>query len=79
MKYRIEMAPLAGRWIVALKDSDTSAVVKTMKVNAMAAEMMRGLSSGLSPEDLADSISRKYGVSREIVSRDLEPIRNMIE
>ncbi len=79
MKYRIEMAPLAGRWIVALKDPDTGALVKTMKVNAMAAEMMQGLSSGLSPEDLADSISRKYGVSREIVSRDLEPIRNMIE
>lgn len=79
MKYRIEMAPLADRWIVALKAPDTGVLVKTMKVNAMAAEMIRGLSSGLSPEDLAYSISRKYGVSREIVSRDLEPIRNMIE
>ena len=45
MKYRIEMQPLAGRYVVALKDPETGDLVKTFAVNASAAEMMAGESA----------------------------------
>ena len=41
MKYRIEMQPLAGRYVVAFKDPGTGCLAKTVVLNGSAAEMLR--------------------------------------
>ena len=47
MKYQIEMEPLAGRHVVALKDSETGDLVRVFVVNASAAEMLLLYRNGL--------------------------------
>ncbi|MBR6865086.1 MAG: PqqD family protein [Bacteroidales bacterium] len=74
MKYRIEMQPLAGRYVVALKDPETGDLVKTFAVNASAAEMIRLFRDGLDIEAIAQTLSDKYGVSIDRVRVDAEAL-----
>lgn len=74
MKYRIEMQPLAGRYVVALKDPETGDLVKTFAVNASAAEMIRLFRDGLDIEAIAQTLSDKYGVSIDRVRFDAEAL-----
>lgn len=74
MKYRIEMQPLAGRYVVALKDPETGDLVKTFAVNASAAEMIRLYRDGLDIEAIAQTLSDKYGVSIDRVRVDAEAL-----
>lgn len=74
MKYQIEMEPLAGRYVVALKDSQTGNPVKVFTVNASAAEMIRLYRDGLDVESIARVISEKYGVPFVPVRADVEAL-----
>ena len=74
MKYRIEMQPLASRYVVALKDPETGYLVKTFAVNASAAEMIRLFRDGLDIEAIAQTLSDKYGVSIDRVRVDAEAL-----
>ena len=74
MKYRIEMQPLAGHYVVALKDPETGDLVKTFAVNASAAEMIRLFRDGLDIEAIAQTLSDKYGVSIDRVRVDAEAL-----
>ena len=72
MKYRIEMQPLAGRHVVAMKDPDTGDLLKTLVVNASAAEMLRLYLEGFDVSAIADTLSRKYGVPADRIHADVE-------
>ena len=72
MTYQIEMASLAGRYVVALKDPETGDLVKVFAVNASAAEMLRLYKEGLDLEAIAQAISDKYGVPVDRVRADAE-------
>lgn len=74
MKYRIEILPLAGRYVVALKDPDSGDLVKTLSVNASAAEMIRLYSEGMDILTIAQTLSEKYGVSMERIRSDAEAL-----
>ncbi len=79
MKYRIEMQPLAGRYVVALKDIQTGDLVKALTVNASAAEIIRLYCGGLDIDAIADSLHQKYGVPEEQVHADVEALLKILE
>ena len=72
MKYRIEIAPLAGRYVVALKDPETGDLVKALAVNASAAEILRLYRDGADVDTIAQTLSDKYGVPADRVRADAE-------
>ena len=76
MKYRIEMQPLAGRYVVALKDIQTGDLVKALTVNASAAEIIRLFCDGLDIDAIAH---QKYGVPEEQVHADVEALLKKLE
>jgi len=79
MKYQIEMEPLAGRYVVALKDSQTGDLVKVFTVNASAAEMIQLYRDGLRIEDIARVISEKYGIPFSVVRNDAEALLKKLD
>ena len=79
MKYQIEMEPLAGRYVVALKDSQTGDLVKVFTVNASAAEMIQLYRDGLHIEDIARVISEKYGIPFSVVRNDAEALLKKLD
>lgn len=68
------MHPLAGRYVVAMKDPDTGDLVKTLVVNASAAEMIRLYSDGLDIPAIAKTLSNKYGVPVERTLADAQAL-----
>lgn len=79
MKYQIEMEPLAGYYVVALKDPETGDLVKVFTVNASAAEMIRLYRDGLDIEAITRVISEKYGVPSDLVRADAETLLKKID
>ena len=74
MKYQIEMQPLAGRHVVALKGPGTGDLVKVFVINASAAEMLQLYLDGHDVESIARIISEKYGVLSGHVRADAEAL-----
>ncbi len=79
MKYRIEMEPLAGRFVVALKDPGTGDPVKVFTVNATAAEILRLYRDGADVPAIARTLSEKYGVPAGHVRADAEAVLKGLE
>ena len=73
------MQPLAGRYVVALKDIQTGYLVKALTVNASAAEIIRLYCGGLDIDAIADSLHQKYGVPEEQVHADVEALLKKLE
>lgn len=74
MKYQIELQPLAGRYVVALKDQATGNPVKVFTVNNSAAEMIRLYRDGKDTLSIAQTISNQYGVPFDQVRSDVEAL-----
>ncbi len=79
MKHRIEIQPLAGRHVVALKNPETGDLVKVFVVNASAAEMLQLYRDGLDLEEITQVISEKYGVPAGRVRTDAEALLNKLK
>lgn len=79
MKYQIEMEPLAGRHVVALKNPETGDLVKVFVVNSSAAEMLRLYRNGLDLVEITRVISEKYGVPSDRVRTDAEALLNKLK
>ncbi|MBO6081851.1 MAG: PqqD family protein [Bacteroidales bacterium] len=79
MKYLIEMQPLAGRYVVALKNPETKDLVKVFAVNASAAEMIRLYQDGLDVKAITRVISGKYGVSSDRIRTDVDALLKKID
>ena len=78
MKCQIEMEPLAGYYVVALKNPKTGDFVKVFTVNASAAEMIRLYRDGLDIEAITRVISEKYGVPSDLVRADADALLKKI-
>ncbi len=79
MKYQLEMEPLAGRYVVALKNPETGNLVKVFAVNASAAEMIRLYYDGLDIDSITRVISEKYGVHFSRVRADAEALLKKLD
>ena len=79
MRYQIEMEPLAGYYVVALKDPETGDLVKVFSVNASAAEMIRLYRDGLDIGAITRVSSDKYGVPSDLVRADAEALLKKID
>lgn len=79
MKYQIEMEPLAGRHVVALKNPETGDLLKVFVVNASAAEMLQLHRDGLDLVEITRVISEKYGVPSDRVRTDAEALLNKLK
>ena len=73
------MQPLAGRYVVALKDIPTGDLVKVLTVNASAAEIIRLFCDGYDIEVIVDTLQQKYGVPKESVHADVEALLKRLE
>lgn len=70
MKYRIEMEPLAGRYVAAFKDPATGKLVKAMAFNGSAAEMLKLYVEGNDISSIAHKLSEQYGVDPDRIAAD---------
>ena len=79
MKNRIEMQPLAGRYVVAFKDPDTGDLVKAVTLNASAAEMLRLHMDGHGTDSIVRLLSEKYGVGADCIAADVSRLFKSLE
>ena len=70
MKYRIEMEPLAGRYVAALNDPETGKLIRAMALNGSAAEMLKLYVDGNDIPSIARIFSEQYGVDPERIASD---------
>lgn len=78
MKYKIEMEPLAGRYVVAFKDPDTGNLVKALSLNGSAAEMLRLYLEGNDIPSITRILSERYGVEPERIASDATAFFNKL-
>ncbi len=78
MKYKIEMEPLAGRYVVAFKDPDTGNLVKALSLNGSAAEMLRLYMEGNDIPSITRILSERYGVEPERIAADATAFFNKL-
>ncbi|MBO6247363.1 MAG: PqqD family protein [Bacteroidales bacterium] len=78
MRYRIEIEPLAGRYIVAFKDPVSGDLVKTLALNRTAGEMIKLHLEGHDVPEIAQILSKRYGVPAERVATDAKALLNSL-
>lgn len=78
MKYKIEMEPLAGRYVVAFKDPDTGNLVKALSLNGSAAEMLKLYLEGNDIPSITRILSERYGVEPERIAADATAFFNKL-
>ena len=74
MGRRIELEPLAGRYIVAIKDAESGDVVKTLALNSTAGEMIKLHLDGHGVSAIAGILSERYGVPADRIAADAEAL-----
>ncbi len=78
MKYKIEMEPLAGRYVVAFKNPDTGNLVKALSLNGSAAEMLKLYLEGNDIPSITRILSERYGVEPERIAADATAFFNKL-
>lgn len=78
LKYNIETAPLAGKYVVAAKDPDKGTVEQVFTLNETAAYMLKLFSEGLEAEEVVDRIAREYEAPVELVRKDVDSFWEII-
>lgn len=78
MKFKIEMEPLAGRYVVAFKDPDSGNLVKALSLNGSAAEMLRLYMEGNDIPSITRILSERYGVEPERIAADATAFFNKL-
>ena len=78
MKYKIEMEPLAGRYVVAFKDPDSGNLVKALSLNGSATEMLRLYMEGNDIPSITRILSERYGVEPERIAADATAFFNKL-
>ena len=79
MKYRIEMQPLAGRFVVAFKDPETGCLVKAVALNGSAAEMLRLHLDGNDVDSIARIFSERYDIDAGHIAADASALFKKLE
>ena len=71
MKHRIEMAPLADYYVIAVKDKETGELKESFTLNESGADMLRLFCEDKTPEAVAAEIAQMYEAPVEIVAKDV--------
>jgi hypothetical protein len=71
MKYKIEMAPLADYYVIAVKDKTTGELKETFTLNESGADMLRLFCEGKDAQTIAVEIAKDYDAPIEMVTRDV--------
>ena len=71
MKYKIEMAPLADYYVIAVKDKTTGELKEAFTLNESGADMMRLFSEGKDAQTIAAEIAKDYDAPVEMVTMDV--------
>lgn len=79
MKYRIEMQPLAGRFVVAFKDPETGCLAKAVALNGSAAEMLRLHLDGHDIDSIAHIFSERFDVDAGQIAADASALFKKLE
>ena len=74
MQYKIEIEPLAGRYIVALKDPVSGEIKKTLALNRTAGEIVKLHVEGQDIPAIARTLSERYEVPAERIAADAETL-----
>lgn len=72
MKYKIEMAPLADYYVVAVKDKDTSELKESFTLNESGADMLRLFCQDKEVSEIAKEIAEIYEAPLDLVTKDVE-------
>lgn len=72
MKYKIEMAPLADYYVVAVKDKDTSELKETFTLNESGADMLRLFCEDKDVAEVAKEMAAMYEAPIDLVTKDVE-------
>lgn len=71
MKYKIEIAPLADYYVIAVKDKTTGELKEAFTLNESGADMMRLFSEGKDAQTIAAEIAKDYDAPVEMVTIDV--------
>lgn len=72
MKYKIDIAPLADYYVVAVKDKKTSELKDAFTLNESGAEMLRLFCQDMDVQAVAQEISNVYEVPLDLVTKDVQ-------
>ena len=72
MRYKIEMAPLADYYVVAVKDKDTSELKETFTLNESGADMLRLFCEDKDVAEVAKEMAAMYEAPVDLVTKDVE-------
>ena len=78
MEPKIEMQPLAGRYVVAFKDPKTGDILKVLTLNSTAGEMLRLHLDGHDIPSIERLMSERYCVSKRQIALDAEALFSRI-
>ena len=71
MKYKIEIAPLANYYVVAVKDKDTNELKETFTLNESGIDMLRLFCEGKDTKGVAEEIANIYETPLHLVTADV--------
>ena len=71
MKYKIEIAPLANYYVVAVKDKITGELKESFTLNESAADILRLLCEEKNPESIAQEMSHMYEAPAKVIMKDI--------
>lgn len=72
MKYKIDIAPLADYYVVAVKDKKTSELKDTFTLNESGAEMLQLFCQEMDVQAVAQEISNVYEAPLDLVTKDVQ-------
>ena len=72
MKYKIDIAPLADYYVVAVKDKKTSELKDTFTLNESGAEMLQLFCQDMDVQAVAQEISNVYEAPLDLVTKDVQ-------
>ena len=78
MNYKIETAPLADYYIVAVKEKDTNDLKEVFTINESGIDMLKLFCEGKDTEDVAEEIADIYETSQHLVTADVMAFANKL-
>ena len=71
MKYKIEIAPLADYYVVAVKDKDSDELKETFTINESGIDMLKLFCEGKDTENVAKEMANLYEAPLQLVAADV--------
>ena len=78
MKYKIDIAPLADYYVVAVKDKDTEELKDSFTLNESGADMLRRFCEGKRTEVVAKEMAEMYDCPEDLVFKDVIKLKERL-